>query len=731
MTHYKRLFWILTSATTLLRLSVIGRIGITVDEAHYWLYSQYLSLSYFDHPPLIGYIIRLFVDVFGTSEFSVRLPAVLFFVATSWLFYKCVQKLYDERTAFWSVVMINVLPVFSFLGAVISIPDSPLAFFWILTFYLFLKILETQSKNLWYALGLAVGLGLLAKYNAVMLPAGIFIFLLFYKKFAAGNSVNWLKRKEPYFAALIAFICFMPVIIWNMQNNWASFAFQLGRGASAGLPRFSFTLFGQSIGAQAGYVSPLLFLVFAACAYMCFKDAFFKRDKSALAIACFGLPVLLLFNAIATFNEILPHWPAMGYLVLTPYVTHIILKYWNVNWFRRYIYIASGLAILMNVLVPLQAMYKIIPIEIFLPAELRQETRHGISYAERIDLTNELHGWREVAAKIEVLVQENTAEGQAPFVFTHRSLLGGQLYFYSAPTRVYVFDRRITAFDFWQRDLTHLDGKNAIFVMNDVFRHSNPEIFPFDSFSEVIELPIYRNGRLIRKFWFIKAENFNLSAMPEQYVRDWGAPLTPLQALLKYDHAAFRFLNQTINNRFLNFIMVPISWCDYHNINIVFILMAIISARLLWVYRRKTFWTDVWFMVIVCLAGGTVIHILKDIFARPRPIQFFGQDYVSFFYERSRWRSFPSGHTQVAFSAAAYMAKRIPKFTWPLFIYAAFAGFARIYVGVHFLSDVIVGAIIGVVVAIFTTDLLDKHEAAIKRIAVALKTKSLKLIKKQ
>ena len=178
MSYYYKLFWILTTITTFLRLSVIGKLGLTVDEAHYWVYSKFLDLSYYDHPPVIGYIIKVFTDVFGINEFAVRLPSVIIFVITSWLFFLCVKKIFNERIAFIGIILINVLPVFSFLGAVVTIPDSPLSLFWLLSFYFFINIIETKEKKYWYMLGIAAGFAFLSKYTAVMIYPSIILFLL-------------------------------------------------------------------------------------------------------------------------------------------------------------------------------------------------------------------------------------------------------------------------------------------------------------------------------------------------------------------------------------------------------------------------------------------------------------------------------------------------------------------------------------------------------------------------
>ncbi|GAB1402695.1 hypothetical protein MASR1M68_16060 [Elusimicrobiota bacterium] len=204
---------------------------------------------------------------------------------------------------------------------------------------MFIKLIETSQKRYWYFLGFSIGLALLSKYTAVMLFPSIIVFLLFSK-----NHRFWFARKELYISVLISFICFIPVILWNIENNWASFGFQLQHGFGKTLPQISPTLFFRSIGAQAGFVSPLVIWILCFCSlYRCAKEGFIKKDKYSLFVASFSLPVLLFFTSIATFNEILPHWPAMGYLVATMYVAHLILKFWETKWVRIYTIVACSL----------------------------------------------------------------------------------------------------------------------------------------------------------------------------------------------------------------------------------------------------------------------------------------------------------------------------------------------------------------------------------------------------
>ncbi|MFN7093931.1 MAG: glycosyltransferase family 39 protein, partial [Burkholderiales bacterium] len=68
------------------------------DEAYYWVWGQNLSLSYYDHPPMIGYLIWL-ASFLGSSEFFVRLPALITTIITVVVIYALAKKMFDETVA--------------------------------------------------------------------------------------------------------------------------------------------------------------------------------------------------------------------------------------------------------------------------------------------------------------------------------------------------------------------------------------------------------------------------------------------------------------------------------------------------------------------------------------------------------------------------------------------------------------------------------------------------------
>ena len=703
--NYKLWFWIVNAGTAVLRLLFIGKAGLTVDEAHYWVYTKFLSLSYYDHPPLIAYIIKVSALIFRNTEFGVRFPAVMIFFIASWIFFICAKKLYNERTAFTGVLLLNILPVFSFLGSVVSIPDSPLALFWILSLLVFLLIIETGNKKYWYLLGVIGGFALLSKYNAVMIPAGIVLFLILSPKHRF-----WFKEKEPYLGFFIMIAMFVPVILWNIENNWASFGFQLKHGFGSSFPKFSLSLFGQSLGAQAGYLSPPIFLIFLTAAYMCIKEAWVKKDRTALIIACFSFPTLVLFNAVAAFNEILPHWPAMGYLVLAIYVAHITLKYAEVRWFRNYTIFAWAFTIVILIIAPIHLMYKVIPVEKFLPKEQAAKVKHGIPEAERVDISNDLFGWKELGEEIRKIITAYPTK-RKPFIFTHKSYLASQIAFAVPEIRVFCFSDKIDAYDFWQRNLRPLRNKDAIFICND-FYYFDPENYgdAFASYSEPQEFSIYRNGKKVKNFFFTKCEKFNPSKLDKKYTAYLLGPKKDIpEELLKADYAAFKFINSTMHCKVLNFYMSVISFFDSKEFNIGLIFIFIVSMAILWNSDNKRFWTDTALLASVLAVSTLTVYFMKEYFERPRPLEEFGYENVNVFYEQLHRNSFPSGHTNAAFAVCAFMFMSVRKY-WYWYIILAFAtGFERIYVGNHFPSDVLAGAFIGTAIAYVMVKLFKKY----------------------
>src|ERR1700730_4350844 len=214
-----------------LRLVYLGSVELLPEEAYYWNYSRHLDIGYLDHPPMVAWLIKVGTIAFGQSQFGIRAGALCCGVITAVFTYRLTRNLFDEATALAAVMLAQALPFF-FLSGLLMTPDAPLTAAWAASFYYLERALVAGRSSAWWRVGFSLGIGALSKYSIGLLVPVILGFTLWDRK-----SRRWWRRWEPYVAALLAFAIFSPVILWNAQHEWASFAFQTSRRL-AEAPRF-------------------------------------------------------------------------------------------------------------------------------------------------------------------------------------------------------------------------------------------------------------------------------------------------------------------------------------------------------------------------------------------------------------------------------------------------------------------------------------------------------------
>src|SRR6476469_136725 len=181
-----------------LRLVSASLIDLSPQEAYYWNYARHPALSYFDHPPVVAWLIGAGQFVLGKTELGVRIGGFLLTLLSTWLLYTLGQLWFSRRAGLWAALLFQLLPLFFVYGVLIT-PDVPLTFFWLLTLYLFSIAVREQQKWAWYLAGTALGLCMLSKYTGVFLVPCAFLFLILHRIYRC-----WLLRKEPYLALIIA-----------------------------------------------------------------------------------------------------------------------------------------------------------------------------------------------------------------------------------------------------------------------------------------------------------------------------------------------------------------------------------------------------------------------------------------------------------------------------------------------------------------------------------------------
>jgi dolichol-phosphate mannosyltransferase len=215
-----------------LRLTYLGSVELLPEETYYWNYSRHLDIGYLDHPPMVAWLIRCGTAVFGQSQFGVRIGALCSGVIASVFAYRLTRNLFGEVGATAALTLSQILPFF-FLSGLLMTPDAPLTAAWAASLYYLERALVAGRSDAWWRAGLALGIGAISKYSIALLVPVTMAFMLWDR-----DSRRWWRRWEPYAAALLALAVFFPVVLWNAQHEWASFAFQTSRRL-AEVPRFA------------------------------------------------------------------------------------------------------------------------------------------------------------------------------------------------------------------------------------------------------------------------------------------------------------------------------------------------------------------------------------------------------------------------------------------------------------------------------------------------------------
>ncbi len=304
---------VIVGYVSLLKLAFLGLVNAMPEEAYYWNYAQHLDIGYVDHPPMVAWLIWLSTSLFGNSEFAVRLPAVISWTIASIFMFRLTVNLYDRAAAFRSVLLLAVLPIYFGVGFFMT-PDAPLYAAWTGCLYFLERALLGDDRRAWWGVGLCIGLGLLAKYTIALLGLGTLIFVL-----VDAKSRRWLLRPQPFLAVLVVAVLFSPVLFWNMQNGWASFAFQ-GSNRWSGRPDFSLHLLLASlllVLTPVGLiVAGKLFLTDRAGVIGSRPDD--AQRKHRLWLVSFTLAPLAVFVIHSLQNDAKLHWTGPVFLAAIP-----------------------------------------------------------------------------------------------------------------------------------------------------------------------------------------------------------------------------------------------------------------------------------------------------------------------------------------------------------------------------------------------------------------------------
>ena len=484
----------------------MGPFCLAGDEAQYWDWSRRLALGYYSKPPLIAYIMRLLTNAGGNKEWAIRSGAVLFTSGALAFTYALTLRIAkSERAALLAATAVLLMPS-SWAGSVLMTIDAPLAFFWILAMYAFHRAVN-GSKAMWWLTGLALGLGMLAKYTMVLLPVSFLLYVLAVDR-------RPLRTPGPYIALALMFLCLSGVLYWNASNDWVSIrhtaSIGTGDGQSIGKALGHFLEF---LGSQAGImVSPILFGFYIwAIAVLARR---FRQDRDAAYLfLCFTL-LFGSYALVAFTRRPQPNWPVCAYMAAAPALGWVWCERERGPRMRKLL--TAGLALGCVLGVSARSTDLLYLATAPFADDEKPDRIHlaGLLIDPDKDPTNSMVGGRELGAALSDHIGQHGVD--APFIFSDRYQLTAWGAFYTeGRPRTYCINldgRRYNQYDMWGgwgalagRDGLFIRGGNEMKARYFVHAMVQADVFERGEYLETIE--VRRGKTTVRTFTISRLYN--------------------------------------------------------------------------------------------------------------------------------------------------------------------------------------------------------------------------------
>lgn len=468
-----------------IRFISIWIMGPMPQDAYYFFYAQHPSLSYFDHPPAIAYLLWLFTTVLGKNIIAIKLADSILTAIACIAVYQLAIRFFPKFEAekiiilFLSTLMVSIL-------SLVSTPDTPLLFFWTFTLIALYEAVFNDKKKFWLIAGILMGLAFDSKYTAVFLPVGMVLFLLL-----SDSNRKYLLTFWPWLTCLIMIMVSTPVIIWNVNNHFASFAFQ---GSQRMHDAATFTLKPQLVlgltGHQLALLMPVLFISILWAVVSLLKTYSSKWNEmptTGVFLLCFFLPLFLTFLLLSPIYWIKINW------MMPAYITGVILAGSLID--KKWIKVQ----VIISFIVHLSLLIEIV----FYPIQIKSDDTWV--------------GWKSLTAQAKNLQKKYAAD----FIFSadgYKTSAEMNLYSDKFIYGQNVIGQHALHFDFIGTQLDRLNGQDAIFIDSDPSYKSiakdsiKPDLLSpyFNSVTQLKPIIIYKGSHAVRKFYVYFCKGYKI-----------------------------------------------------------------------------------------------------------------------------------------------------------------------------------------------------------------------------
>lgn len=504
---------LLIAISTIVRAFLAATLELGNDEVYYVLYARYPDWSHFDHPLMVGFMIQLFsLNLLFESELFIRLSSIVIGAINIWLMFQIGKTIKSERVGFIATTLYVASIYSSVIAGIFILPDTPQSLFWLLSVFLMIKILPSEiiyrrTGLMMLLLGCILGLGILSKYTTVYLWLGMGLYFLFYKR-------EWFKSPYLYLALLITAIVSSPILFWNYQNEWVSFAFQSGRVSALDFT-INFNYFiSESIG-EILYNNPINFVLIALTLLAYLNGKLYINISYLQIILLATLPLIATFLLVSFSRSTLPHWSAPSYTTLLIVVAVWLDQWKNQKLAKRVLLASNGLLILVLILGYMQVNLGLISFD--------QDTDyHRLG---KNDPSLDLYGYDQVGKAFSGLVEQDISNKTMPF----NSVLVGDNWFPLANFDYYAASPiDMSSYGLGPLENTHKyawinqvnggfkKGMSAYYITDSrYYRLANNEIIScFEQVELADTIQVYRSGKIAKRAFVYRLKN--MVKIPEE-----------------------------------------------------------------------------------------------------------------------------------------------------------------------------------------------------------------------
>ncbi|MBR8827986.1 MAG: glycosyltransferase family 39 protein [Gomphosphaeria aponina SAG 52.96 = DSM 107014] len=485
------------------------------DEAYYYLYSQHLDWSYFDHPVLVALTTGFGPRITGVvSQFTIRLGSLILYTGSLWLLYLTSRWLFNVQAARLTLAIASLIPIFQVGFGVLTLPDSPLIFFWSATLLCaakeFFPLSPPERPTYRLAiLGVLVGLTCLGKYHGFILGLGLIGFSLTSPPHRRVFLSPWTILGLSLFILTL-----FPLWFWNIQHDWISLTFQLSSRfqPEPGIPKSGYNFLGVIVVFLAGI--GYLFPTFGVPLWwISFRSLIAKNNHKYLFILWVSLPLTIGFTLLGGKEQILAGWPMPGFWGLT-LILGQYAQSWSQVWVRHWLK-NSAIAIISLLLLIL------LHITTGIWQKPGEYAFFGGFLSPKNDPSTELIDIRQLRRGFTDSPVLSAALANSHFVFTNAYYLGGLIEMALQPLTaipVTCFSEDLRGFAFWWQPDQWI-GKDALYITLERF-HQMPQLTNefrryFKYFEEIGTIPMKRGGVVTEVFHVYQATHYQLSINAE------------------------------------------------------------------------------------------------------------------------------------------------------------------------------------------------------------------------